>query len=187
MSRELSGDFFRSATTLELAQRIVGCEIAVGDKRALITETEAYLGVSDRACHAYGGRRTRRTETMFQAPGTLYVYLCYGIHQLLNFVCQEEGVPEAILIRAVQPLFAHEKTGNPHKPISANGPGKLTRMLGVGKAMNGTALGQDMRLYDRDVTTIELLAGPRVGVDYAGPDAALPYRFRWAGNPYIGK
>lgn len=152
-------------------------------RRARITETEAYDGPADRACHASKGR-TARTEVMYGPAGRWYVYLCYGIHEMLNLVTGPKDFPAAVLIRGVE---------------GVTGPGRVTKAFGVGRALNGTSAadadapgalwierggpgvgrGEDVGA-DAPVLPHEVLAGPRVGVDYAGPEwAEKPWRFRW--------
>lgn len=132
----------------------------------LITEVEAYDGERDLACHAAKGR-TRRTETLYAAAGVWYVYLCYGIHEMLNLVVGPSGWPSAILLRGVEGI---------------SGPGRLTRQLAIDRGLNGAPADPSSGLWieDRGVRLPRGLiqAGPRVGVDYAGPQwAAKPWRF----------
>jgi len=156
----------------------------------LITGTEAYNGVVVKASHAYGGRRTKRTETMFAEGGISYVYLCYGIHHLFNIVTNVEDVPHAVLIRAIQPLKGEQyilKRRNA-KVLSKNlcvGPGKVSSALGITLKDNGLDLGGNkIWLEDESIKPKNILCGSRIGVDYAGEDAELPYRFWIEGNGY---
>jgi DNA-3-methyladenine glycosylase len=152
----------------------------------IITETEAYNGVDDRACHAFGGRRTARTEIMFGDGGHAYVYLCYGIHHLFNIVTSVRNDPKAVLIRAIKPVEgipAILKRRNA-KDLSANlcvGPGKVSQALGIETSLTGISLTSN-KIFLRDdgikIAKSKIIAGPRIGVDYAGEDAKLPYRFR---------
>lgn len=151
----------------------------------IITETEAYDGVNDKACHAYGGKRTARTEVMYAQGGISYVYLCYGMHHLFNIVTGSKDVPQAVLIRAIQPLKGIEeilKRRNATK-LSANlcvGPGKITKALGITTQHNAFDLTQGKIWLEDDNVQLkksQILKGPRIGVDYAGEDAKLPYRF----------
>jgi DNA-3-methyladenine glycosylase len=150
----------------------------------MITETEAYNGVIDRASHAFGGKRTGRNEMMYAAGGVAYVYLCYGIHHLFNVVTHRSGIPHAVLIRAVHPLdgtSTMRERRNAERTLTTNGPGTLTHALGIRVTHNGTdLLGDTLYIEDRgfSVPNSAIIAGPRVGVDYAGSDALLPYRFR---------
>jgi len=160
-----------------------------------IVETEAYNGVIDRASHAYGNRLTPRTKTMYQAGGVAYVYLCYGIHEMFNIVSNVEGNPNAILIRAIQPtdgLEAMQVRRNMPvvKPTITMGPGSVAKALGISRAINAYSLqGDTIWIEDRGLTFPDenVAAVPRVGVDYAGEDALLPYRFYVKGNIYVSK
>ncbi len=161
----------------------------------MITETEAYNGAVDRASHAYGNRRTDRTEVMYQRGGISYVYLCYGIHYLLNVVTSAKGTPHAVLIRGIFPTIGQEKilerTGKRKIEYQVtNGPGKLSKALGISLIHNAMdfngpiiqILDSGFRIQNNDIS-----AGPRIGVDYAGEDAKLPYRFILDYSSYIKK
>ncbi len=172
ISRELLGKFLVTNTNGVITSGI-------------ITETEAYAGVTDKASHAYGGRRTARTETMFAAGGLAYVYLCYGIHHLFNVVTNKEDIPHAVLIRAVQPvdgmatILRRRGMKEPKKNISA-GPGTVSQALGIQVRSNGLSLtGNKIWIEDRSliIKQSDIITGRRIGVDYAGKDAKLPYRF----------
>ena len=160
---------FFARPALELAPLLLGKYLAVRSggawRRLRITETEAYLGEGDSACHASRGR-TKRTEPLYHGPGTLYVYLCYGIHWLINIAAAEEGVPECVLIRACE--------------APGDGPGKLTKRLGIDKRFNDTPVydNPDIRIEDTGDRP-EYVVLPRVGIDYAeDADRAAPYRFK---------
>jgi DNA-3-methyladenine glycosylase len=162
---------------------------------AVITETEAYAGVGDRASHAYGGRRTKRTEPMYAAGGTAYVYLCYGIHHLFNVVTAGVGTPHAILIRAGQALDGpalmqkRRRKRKLDKTLLA-GPGALAQALGITTRLTGASLeGNRIWIEDRgfEVDPGTVTVGPRVGVDYAAADAARPYRFVLSGAWHDGR
>lgn len=151
----------------------------------LINETEAYAGESDRASHAYGGRRTARTEIMYARGGTAYVYLCYGIHSLFNVVTNVAGIPHAVLIRSIVPLEGIE-TMEERRGMKAlrkgfsSGPGTLSRALGIHHRHTGISLRGDTIWLEETGISIpgsKIEKGPRIGVDYAGKDALLPYRF----------
>jgi DNA-3-methyladenine glycosylase len=151
----------------------------------IITETEAYKGMEDRACHAFGGRRTPRNEMMYAQGGVTYVYLCYGIHPLLNVVSNQKDIPDAVLIRAIHATHGEElmlkRTGKPQMtPQVTNGPGKISKALGITLLDNGESF-QNKRIWieDRnvDLSKAEIMITPRIGVEYAGADALLPYRF----------
>lgn len=158
-----------------------------------IIETEAYAGVIDKASHAYGGRRTRRTEIMFGPPGFAYVYLCYGIHHLFNIVTNKQDVPHAVLIRALEPVEGIELMMERSKKISADftltrGPGNVSRALGIRTTHTGLSLLSDELFVADDgfrYDEQDILASPRIGVDYAGEDAMLPYRYFVRNNRYV--
>jgi DNA-3-methyladenine glycosylase len=152
----------------------------------IITETEAYAGITDKASHAFNSRRTARTEVMYHEGGVAYVYFCYGMHCLFNIVTNKKDIPHAILIRAIKPtegintmLYRTAK-----KTVSkdfSNGPGKVCKALGIECKHSGSDLkGNIIWLEDRKkvIPDSEILIGKRIGVDYAKEDALLPYRFR---------
>ena len=158
-----------------------------------IVETEAYAGEIDRASHAYGGRRTARTSVMYGEPGTAYVYLCYGIHQLFNIVTNSEGTPHAVLIRAGEPLegvdFMLARTGKIHADHSlTRGPGNVAKALGIFTTHTGRSLDSEDFFIAEDgfkVKKSSIISTPRIGVDYAGAHAQLLYRFVVKESPYI--
>jgi len=185
----LSRDFYLQEDVVGIARELLGKVICTrfDDKltAGLITETEAYAGAVDRASHAYGNRRTGRTETMFRQGGIAYVYLCYGIHHLFNFVTNVQGIPHAVLLRGIYPLegiaVMEERTGKQFRSGSfADGPGKLTRSLAIRTTHDRTLLtGKKIWVDDAGIKVPgeQVEIGPRIGVSYAGPDAELPYRF----------
>ena len=159
----LSAEFFRRPC-LEVARDLVGKVLVCGDKRLRISETEAYCGESDTACHAHKGR-TKRTEVMYAEAGTIYVYLCYGMHWMLNIVTGEENEPEAVLIRAC---------------LEANGPGKLTKALGITGEFNWQHICRQEELYiEDDGFRCEIATDKRVGIGYASrEDQDRLWRFK---------
>ena len=160
-----------------------------------IVETEAYNGIIDKASHSYGNRITPRTKTMFMQGGIAYVYLCYGIHEMFNVVTSVEGQPHAILIRAIHPTegleaMLYRRNMIALKPNITQGPGSVAKALGISRAINAISLqGDTLWIEDRGliIPDEDIVAGPRVGVDYAGEDALLPYRFYVKGNVYVSK
>lgn len=181
--------YFLEEDVVFLAEDMLGRVLVtkIGNKltAGIITETEAYDGIEDKACHAYGGKRTPRTEVMYSQGGISYVYLCYGMHHLFNIVTGKKDVPQAVLIRAIQPLKGIDeilKRRNATK-LSANlcvGPGKITKALGITTQHNAFDLTQGKIWLEDDNIQLkksQILKGPRIGVDYAGEDAKLPYRF----------
>lgn len=181
--------YFQNQDTLFLARDLLGKMLYTSIEGHLtggiIVETEGYLGITDRASHAYGKRRTKRTEALYQSGGIAYVYLCYGLHSLLNFVTNIEGVPHGILIRAIKPKEGIEKMLKRRKKKSVNktltsGPGALTQALGITTEHNMTPLsGSTIWVEDHGIVIPEenVTITPRIGVDYAGEDAFKPWRF----------
>lgn len=162
----------------------------------IITETEAYAGITDAASHAYGGRRTARTETMYHEGGVAYVYLCYGIHHLFNVVTNARDIPHAVLIRAVEPAEGIEemlKRRNKQElqPQLTAGPGALSQALGIHTQHSGSSLLNSKQLFIEDrgvvVNEADVISSTRIGVAYAGEDAYLPYRFYIKDNKYVSK
>ena len=195
--KKLSIDFYQREDVVAIAQELLGKLLVtvVDGKRSAgrIVETEAYNGIIDRAAHSYGGRRTQRTEIMFAAGGVAYVYLCYGIHYLFNVVTNTLDHPQAVLIRALEPVsgVAHmlDRTRKLQPDTSlTRGPGNVARAMGIDKTFNGhSLLSKDLFIADdgHRYQPEEWMASPRIGVDYAGDDAQLPYRFYVKGNPYL--
>lgn len=171
MSAVIEAKVLQSENTVELARWLLGKVLAVADangsvRRVRICETEAYHGEDDLACHASKGR-TLRTEVMFATGGVWYVYLCYGIHEMLNLVTGPADQPSAVLIRGVEGIV---------------GPGRLTRALGIDRRLNGRVADPETGLWLEDdgfdVSVAAITATPRIGVAYAGPIwAAKPWRF----------
>ena len=183
----LTKDYFLGDDVLGIARDLLGKYLFTRVDGQLtggiLCEVEAYT--TDRASHAFGGRRTRRNEMMYHEGGIAYVYLCYGMHHLLNFVTNVDGVPDAVLIRGIIPTHGEELMllrTRKHKitPDIGIGPGKVSKLLGLTVSDNGLTLCGDtlwiedrgLQLSDRQIKTT-----PRIGVDYAGDDALLPYRF----------
>jgi len=193
----LTKDFY-NRDTLAVARDLLGRELVRAledgtETRCRITETEAYIGRIDKACHAYNYRRTARTETLFAPPGTAYIYLIYGMYHCLNFVTEEEGEPAAVLIRGAVPvtngdIIAENRFACKEKDMTAyqrknflNGPGKLCRGLALTRAENGLDLTQPGgELYVRSGIPSDPAAihtGKRIGIDYAEEAADFPWRF----------
>jgi DNA-3-methyladenine glycosylase len=179
-----------TAISRDLLGKVLCTEIGGERTCVVITETEAYAGITDKASHAYGDRRTRRTEPMYGHGGAAYVYLCYGIHHLFNVVTNVAGVPHAVLVRAGRahsglPVML-ERRGKPAPDRSLlAGPGSLARALGITTALTGSSLlDGPIRIEDHGlcVDDARVSVGPRVGIDYAAEDAGRPYRFRLQEN-----
>lgn len=187
---KLAADFYRREDVVAISRELLGKVLCTNIDgcltRAIITETEAYAGVFDKASHAYGDRRTKRTAPMYGPGGTAYVYLCYGIHHLFNVVTNEEGVPHAVLIRAGKPLdgldwMRKRRTNLRHDKLLMAGPGTIAQALGIRTEVTGTDLcGKTIWVEDHgiEIDAKRVTVGPRVGVGYAAEDADRPYRFR---------
>lgn len=198
--KTLGNNFFKR-DTVEVAKNLLGKKIIRNISGnffcAKIVETEAYLGLEDRACHSYGGNITKRNEILYKEGGTIYVYLIYGMYSLLNIVTRDVGEPEAVLIRAVEPLenldgMAENRFGKIYKDLSSyqkknltNGPGKLTMAMGIDRALNGKILSQDYLYIEEGEDVKNIIETKRIGIDYAGEDANLPLRFYIEDNPYV--
>jgi DNA-3-methyladenine glycosylase len=186
---KLKKDFYIRNNVLEVAKDLIGkvlvTEIDGKYTSGIITETEGYDGVRDRACHAFGGRRTNRTEIMYSQGGVSYVYICYGIHSLFNVITNEKNVPDAVLIRAVYPLDGIEYMLERRKKTvldktTAGGPGTVSQSLGISISMNGTALnGKQIWIEDRGIYIPDdkIAITKRIGVEGAGEAAHYPYRY----------
>jgi len=198
----LSREFY-NGDTVEIARKLLGKVLVrrLPDGTLLagrITETEAYIGRCDKACHAYNYRRTARTETLFAPPGHAYIYLIYGMHHCLNFVTEPEGEPAAVLLRSIEPVAGTEtmfRLRYGDKPLTAyrlahvlDGPGKVCQALALTRQENGLDLtGDTLFLCDSPadiglpcppVPPERVWTGPRVGIDYAEEARDFPWRFR---------
>lgn len=198
--QKLSPSFYRRPDVVSIARDLVGKVLCTQIGNApltsgIITETEAYCGREDKACHANNNTRTDRTETMYQPGGIAYIYLCYGIHHLFNVVTNVEGMADAVLIRAIQPLDGKdvmlERRGKQNvKPTLTAGPGRLTQALGITTDWDGTILTEN-RIWIEDraigLSAAPFIATERVGVDYADEDAKLPWRFYPQNSSWVSK
>jgi DNA-3-methyladenine glycosylase len=184
----LKASYFQNPDVVFLAKDLIGKTLCTRINNKLtcgiITETEAYAGVIDKASHAYAGKRTNRTETMYSRGGVSYVYLCYGIHRLFNIVTNAKDIPHAILIRAIYPTKGIDemvkRRGTKFSENLCVGPGKVSQALGIDLVHNNLPLsGKEIWLQDDGIKIKEsaIKTGPRIGIDYAGEDAKLPYRF----------
>ncbi|MEQ8337080.1 MAG: DNA-3-methyladenine glycosylase [Cyclobacteriaceae bacterium] len=156
-----------------------------------IVETEAYNGRTDKASHAYK-KRTNRTEVMYQNGGIAYVYLCYGIHHLFNIVTNRSGLADAVLVRAVEPTFGIDRMVDRYGSVRtkvSNGPGKLSKALGINTDLNGTDLSGDKLFIATHINEKipKIAVDTRIGVDYAEEDALLPWRFYIEKNEWVSK
>lgn len=205
---------FFEKTALELAPALLGTvlvhESPEGVTAGRIVETEAYMGPDDKAAHSYGGRPTERTRVMYGPAGYAYVYLIYGMHWCLNAVASEIGTPQAVLIRALEPIdgipLMIERRGLssltsvqqnedgtwPTTKIKSltNGPGKLAKAMSIDKRQYGWSLvDSPLRILQdsSDGIPLEITTGPRIGIDYAEEAKEYPWRFWIKGNPFVSK
>jgi DNA-3-methyladenine glycosylase len=188
MSAPLDEGFF-TGSVHDVARELVGCSLLVKGVGGVIVETESYER-DDPACHAYVGL-TARTAPLFGPPGHSYVYLSYGIHTCLNFVCEPEGRAAAVLIRALEPRWGidemRRRRGRQDLRELCSGPGKLTEALGVGMEMNAVPLTEppfDVRDRDDGWRGVRVGTGPRIGISRA---AELPWRFCAMGSEYLSR
>ncbi|RYF89316.1 MAG: DNA-3-methyladenine glycosylase [Chitinophagaceae bacterium] len=195
--KKLPRSFYQRSNVLIIARELLG-KIVVTNIDGIVTsgrivETEAYVALTDKASHSFNGRRTAKNEHMYGEGGTSYIYICYGIHQMLNIVTNEKDIPDAVLIRALEPMQGIEtmlkRTG---KAVLDNtltkGPGNVGKAMGLYKHYSGISLmDASISLYDDkfELPGEKLGISKRIGVDYAGDDALLPYRFFIKGNPYV--
>ncbi len=189
--------FYSRKDVVKIAKELLG-KIIITKFNGLITsgrivETEAYVGITDKASHSFGSRRTARNEHMYSPPGTAYVYICYGMHQMLNIVTNDKEIPDAVLIRAVEPMkginIMLQRTGkNELDKTLTRGPGNVGKALGIFKHHSGLHLLDDeIYLLDDEHKIPEEKIGisKRIGVESAGADGLLPYRFFVKGNKYV--
>ena len=196
--QKLPADFYKRDDVVQIAKDLLGKYIVTNvdgtHTVGRIVETEAYAGIIDKASHAYNNRRTARTEVMFGKPGISYVYLCYGIHHLFNVVCNSENIPDAVLIRGIEPVEGMSKMlhrFNKEKADSSigRGPGNVSKALGISVRHSGISLqSKEIWLGEESTTAgISILMSPRIGVDYAGDHAQWFYRFFIKDHPQVTK
>ncbi|MFA5668176.1 MAG: DNA-3-methyladenine glycosylase [Balneolaceae bacterium] len=196
MFSKLPTSFYERDDVVTIARELLGKVLVTKINNTvtagIIVETEAYRGESDLACHACVYGKTERTKIMFGKPGHAYIYLCYGIHHLFNVVTNKEGFADAVLIRAIEPIAGIDTMLLRRNKTVLNrsvggGPGIVSSALGITTKLYGTNL-QESTIWLEDRETYfedsSIIASPRVGVNYAGNDAHLPWRFRVKGNAY---
>jgi DNA-3-methyladenine glycosylase len=196
--RKLPREFYRRSDVLTVARDLLGKLLVVpaadGERvSGKIVEVEAYRGPEDRASHAYGGRRTKRTETMYGAGGIAYVYFVYGMYYQFNVVSGVADVPHAILVRALEPvegieLMRARRHSHPDHNLT-NGPGKLCIAMGIDRELNGADLQGD-KVWLEDFETVSprrIARGPRIGIDYAQEWIDKPWRFWIRDNPFVSR
>ena len=199
MKKKLPRSFYTREDVVAISRDLLGKRLFTRINGLLtggiITETEAYRGPEDRASHAFGGRRTQRTEIMYATGGTAYVYLCYGIHHLFNVVTNKKGTPHAVLIRAIEPLEGIElmlkrrKKKKMERAVTA-GPGSMSQALGITTALTGVdLLGNEIWIEEsgNHLSDNEIISSKRIGVNYAGEHAERLWRFTMKGNLWVSK
>ncbi len=191
-------DFYEREDVVKIASELLG-KIVVTNINGQVTsgrivETEAYVAHIDKASHSFAGKRTMRNEHMYGHPATSYIYICYGMHQMLNVVTNKKDVPDAVLIRALEPVsgidIMLERTG---KTVLDNtltkGPGNVGKALGLSKEHSGKdLLADELFIYEDDESKIphqKIGISKRIGIDSAGADSLLPYRFYVKGNKFV--
>ena len=196
--RKLPREFYTRANVVTVARDLLGKLLVVpaaGGKRVsgMIVEVEAYRGPQDRAAHSYGGRRTKRTETMYGLGGTAYVFFVYGMYNQFNVVTNNVDHPHAVLIRALEPVEGIEvmrkrRHGQPDHNLT-NGPGKLCIALDINRKLDAAdLLGDRVWLEDGEkISRSRIMSGPRIGIDYAGEWVEKPWRFWIKNNPFVSK
>lgn len=194
---KLDMEFYQRKDVVKISRDLLGKVLVtrMGNvtTSGVIVETEAYSW-KERGSHAFGSKLTPRTSVMFREGGYTYVYLCYGMHHLFNIVTNRVGVAEAVLVRALEPLDGiGEMMRRRGEKVKLNhltsGPGKLTKSLGIDRSFNGKLL-SDGQIWVEDGKTVpanRVEVGRRIGIDYAGEDALLPWRFSVKGNPWVSK
>ena len=190
-------EFYKRSNVVLIARELLGKIIVTNidgmQTSGRIVETEAYAGITDKASHAYAGKRTGRNEHMYGEAANAYVYICYGIHQMFNIVTNDKEIPDAILIRAIDPLegIEHMLVRTEKKKADhtlTRGPGNVGKALGIFKLHSGINItGDTIFLAEDDFKPEEdmISCSKRIGVNYAGPDALLPYRFYLKGNKFV--
>ncbi len=194
MTYHIVGKGFFEQPTLKLARSLLGCllvkETDEGMTSGYIVETEAYMGALDQAAHSFGNRRTKRTEVMFGERGSIYTYVMHT-HCLVNVVSGNVGIPEAILIRAVEPfegkdLMRERRKGQPEKNWTS-GPGKLTKAMGITMEDYGGSFRKPPLMICEGIKPDRIKEGRRIGIENSGEARDYPWRFWIEGNPYVSK
>lgn len=192
-------EFFQTEDTILAARQMLGKLLVVADENGervsgMVVEVEAYCGVNDRAAHSYGGRRTARNEVTYGPSGHAYVFFIYGMYFQLNFTLGPVDHPHVLLIRAVEPVegvdIMRRRRGAMKDTNLTSGPGKLCIALGIDRSFNGEDLVEGERMWTenyRSFNNNEIAVGKRVGIDYAGEDADLPWRFWVKGSSFVSK
>src|SRR5713226_6822490 len=195
---KLCREFYTRPDVLEVARDLIGRKLVVPNRNGsrvagIIIETEAYRGPEDRASHAYNGRRTQRTETMYAIGGTAYVYFVYGMYYQFNVVTNVEGIPHAVLVRALEPVEGLDVIRRRRRGRSeyewTSGPGRLCLALGIDRGLDRADLLGDRVWIEEGVSVSprQIARGPRIGVDYAEEWIKKPWRFWIKDNPFVSQ
>jgi DNA-3-methyladenine glycosylase len=196
--KKLPREFYTRADVLEVARDLLGKKLVVPNRNGtrvagIIVETEAYRGPDDRASHAYGGRRTNRTETMYGLGGTAYVYFVYGMYYQFNVVTNVEETPHAVLVRALEPveglpIMRRRRAGRSEYELTS-GPGRLCVALGIDRGLDkDDLLGDRVWIEEADsISPGQIARGPRIGIDYAEKWVTKPWRFWLKDNPFVSR
>jgi DNA-3-methyladenine glycosylase len=192
----LQESFYNRKEVTQIARQLIGKKLVTNlqgkTAAGIIVETEAY-SFRERGCHAFGNKMTKRNKVMFEAGGVAYVYLCYGIHHLFNVVTNKSGVADAVLIRALEPYSGEEWMMERMQVKSlmriTSGPGKLTKALGIDRRFDGKHLNSaEVWIEEGEKVSSRLIvASSRIGIDYAGKDALLPWRFSIKDNSWVSR
>ena len=198
MDKKLPREFYTRPNVLEVARDLLGKKLVVPGRNGqrvsgIIVETEAYRGPEDRASHAWNGRRTQRTETMYGAGGTAYVYFVYGMYNQFNVVTNSEDIPHAVLVRALEPseglaIMRRRRRGRSEYELTS-GPGRLCLAMGIDRKLDKADLLGD-RVWLEDGMAIspgQIARGPRIGIDYAEKWIDKPWRFWLKDNPFVSR
>lgn len=195
---KLKEDFYQGKNVVKIARKLLGKGLFTKQNGivtgGIIVETEAYSW-KERGCHAFAARKTGRNAIMFEKGGHAYVYLCYGIHNLFNVVTNVQGTADAVLVRAIEPLKGIEEMKQRRGPLRnpfhlTSGPGKLSEALGIDRSLNGKCLlNSEIWIEDigKEIVGKDIEVSPRIGIDYAGEDAKLPWRFNIKENRWVSQ
>ena len=198
MDKKLPREFYTRPDVLAVARDLLGKKLVVPGRNGqrvsgIIVETEAYRGPEDRASHAWNGRRTQRTETMYGAGGTAYVYFVYGMYNQFNVVTNSEDIPHAVLVRALEPseglaIMRRRRRGRSEYELTS-GPGRLCLAMGIDRKLDkADLLGNRVWLEDGiSISPRQIARGPRIGIDYAEKWIDKPWRFWLKDNPFVSR
>jgi len=198
VDKKLPREFYTRPNVLEVARDLLGKKLVVPGRNGqrvsgIIVETEAYRGPEDRASHAWNGRRTQRTETMYGAGGTAYVYFVYGMYNQFNVVTNSEDIPHAVLVRALEPseglaIMRRRRRGRSEYELTS-GPGRLCLAMGIDRKLDKADLLGDRVWLEAGVAISpgQIARGPRIGIDYAEKWIDKPWRFWVKDNPFVSR